>query len=232
MRFVSSGLQEPLFGRLRIRDCLLSGERLGGNDEECSLWVTDPESLRDVRAVDVRDEVRLEVAFREVLESLSDHDGTKVRATNTNIHNRLNLLARVSFPLATSDALGEDANVLEHTSDLVNPRLGDIERITAEVAQRNMQHSTTLRRVDMLAGEHGIACTLDARLSHELEKLCEHSFVDQVLGKVQQESRVRRLVLPAELLEPIAIGCEEVFKDQSRLLRVVESLELLPCFVV
>ena len=212
MVFIPSGLQEPLFCRLRIRDCLLSGERLGGDDKERRLWVTNLQSLRDVRAVDVRDKVRFEVAFRVVLESFSDHDWTKVRATNTDIHNRLDLLARVPLPLAAPDALCEDANMLEHTSDLVNARLGDLERVV-KVAQRNMQHSTTLRSIDMLAGKHGIARTLDTRLSNELEKLSEHPLVDQILGKVKQEGGVRRLVLPAELLEAIRVSCEEVFNN-------------------
>ena len=212
MVFIPSGLQEPFFGRLRIGDCLLSGERLGGDDKERRLRVTNPQSLRDVRAVDVRDKVGLEVAFRVVLESLSDHDGTKIRSTNSDVHNRLDLLARVPLPLAAPDALGEDADMLEHPSDLVNARFGDLERVV-KVAQRNMQHSTALRRVDMLAGKHGIARTFDARLSHELEKLSEHPLVDQVLGKVKQEGGVRRLVLSAELLEAIRVSCEEVFNN-------------------
>ena len=231
MAFFLSGLQKPLFGRLRIRDCLLSSERLGGDDKECCLWITSPQSLRDVRAVDIRHEVRCEVAFRVVLESLSDHDGTKVRATNADVHNRLDLLARVPLPLATSDALGEDTYMLEHTSDLVNARLRDLECV-AKVAQRNVQHSTILRSIDMLAGKHGIARILDARLSHEVEKLSEDFLVDQILGEVEKESGVRRLVLSAELLEAIRISCEEVLDDQSRLLRVVEGPKLLPCLVV
>lgn len=61
-------VQEPSLGSIGVGDSLSCGESLGGNEEEGSLGVGVLESLCNVCAVNVGDEVDLEVALSVGLE--------------------------------------------------------------------------------------------------------------------------------------------------------------------
>jgi hypothetical protein len=70
-----SALQEPCLRSVGVGDGLGSRESLGSDEEEGGLGVGVLESLCDVSAVNVGDEVDLEGAVGVCLESFRDHDG-------------------------------------------------------------------------------------------------------------------------------------------------------------
>jgi hypothetical protein len=69
-----SRLEEPALCRVGVCDGLGSGEGLGGDEEESGLWVRGLQGLSDVGAINVGDEVQLEVALAIWLEGFGDHD--------------------------------------------------------------------------------------------------------------------------------------------------------------
>ena len=76
VRLVLGGGEEPVASGDRVRDGLLGGEGLGGDDEERGLGVAELRGLGEVGAVDVGDEAQGLVPGTIVLEGFGDHDGT------------------------------------------------------------------------------------------------------------------------------------------------------------
>lgn len=233
VRFVASSLQEPFSRTFRVRDRFLCRERLTSDDEERRLWVACTECLREMRAIDVRDEMCGQVAFRVWLERLGDHHRSQIRATNTDVHDGVDRLASVALPGATAHVFGERADMVQHSEDLLRTRLRYW--AFAQVAQGNMQNSTILRCVDVLAAEHLIARLLNAGFANELQQGVQDRFGDEILGVVEQEGRrwiIGRRVLLAELAEAVWVLGEEILQDEIRVLFVIDLLEFLPRRVI
>jgi hypothetical protein len=206
VRLVARARQEPRARALRVRDRLLRRERLGGDDEERALGVARAQRLREVRAVDVRDEVGRDVALGVRLERLGDHHRPEVGAADADVHDGVDALAGVPLPGAGAHGV-------------------------AEVAERDVEYGAVLGRVDVLAGEHLVAVRLHLRLAREREQGLEDGRGDQVLGVVEQEGRIRAglgVVLGAELGEAFRVLREEVLENELGMLRLVDLLELLP----
>jgi hypothetical protein len=230
---LDSRLEEPLPRRLSVGDRLLSSERLRSNDEERRLSVALLGDLSDVSSVNVRNEVALEALLSVRLESLSDHDGTEVGSSDTDVDDGVDGLAGVTLPLARADLVRELLHVLQHALDLVSSRLVDLELAT-DVAEGDVKDGTVLGGVDVLASEHVIASGLEVGLFGEVEESGEDLVVDEVLGEVDEEVDVLvgRVVGAGELVEAFGVLREEVLEDELRVLVVVELLELGPGRVV
>jgi hypothetical protein len=213
---VFGGLEEPVSGTLSVGDCLLSSEGLAGDDEEGGLGVANPQSLGEVGSVDIGDEVGGEVPLGVGLERLSNHDGTQVGTTDTNVNDGVDGLPRVSLPSSVPNRLGELLDVLKHGGDLSGALLADLELV--EVTESDVEDGTILRGVDVLPGEHLVPVGLDFGLANEVEEGVQDGLGNQVLGVIQEEGDCRivwRDVFLAEFFEPVCILREEVLENES-----------------
>ncbi len=135
-RLVLRGIEEPRACTLRVRDRLLRRERLARNDEQCRLGIAQAQRLRNVRPVDVRHEVRREIALRVRAQRLRDHHRAQVRPADANVDDRLDRLARVPLPRAAAYVIGERLDVREYTRHLAHAGLRDFESRQSCAAQR------------------------------------------------------------------------------------------------
>ena len=112
--------------------------------------------LRDVRAVDIGDEMGARTLPPIRLERLRHHDRAEVRAADADVDEIGDRLARVALPFAGADRLGEFPSCASSTAltsgitSLPSTRIG----VFDAVAQRDMQHRAVLRHVNLLAGKH------------------------------------------------------------------------------
>jgi hypothetical protein len=132
--------------------------------------------------INVGHKVRLEIALGIRLEGLGHHDGTQIGAADTNVHDRLDGLSRISLPPTAPYFLRELAYVLEDGSHFIDAGLADLKWLGyANVAQGDMEDGSVLRSVYMLAAEHIVAGLSDLGLLGELEESVEDSIVEKVL---------------------------------------------------
>mmetsp|Transcript_11100 Transcript_11100/g.25696 ORF Transcript_11100/g.25696 Transcript_11100/m.25696 type:complete len:236 (+) Transcript_11100:1201-1908(+) len=150
-------LEQPRLGGACVCHRLLRGKSLRGDEEERRLGVDDAEHLRDVRRVDVRHKVHVEVAFAIRLERLGHHHRTEVRAADPEVDDVRDGFARVPLPLARAHALDESFHLAEHRVHLGH-HVGavDKDRRVRAVSQRDVQHGTLLSEIDLLAREHAL----------------------------------------------------------------------------
>lgn len=214
--YVLGGLEEPSLSALSVGDGLLGGEGLGGHNEESSLGIADLDGLSKVRAVNVGDKVERQVALAIMLERLGDHNRAKVRSTDTNVDNGVDGLAGVTLPGTRPNGVRKLLHVLQHTCDLGNSLLLDVESTLGGVTKSHVQHSTVLGRVDVLAGKHLVAEPLDLGLTGQVEQGRENLLVDEVLRVVEKDADigVTGLKLERMLAEPFGVGCEQVLENQ------------------
>lgn len=83
MRLILSLLEEPCLGTVGIGSGLSGGECLGSDQEERGLGVRVLESLSDVCAINVGNEVQREIGVAVGLQSLGDHDRTTISGIST-----------------------------------------------------------------------------------------------------------------------------------------------------
>ena len=178
-----------------VRHGFKSCERLGSNDEESFFDIHLLEGFGHVGAVDVRNEVDFRRSFAcdrlfcIRLESFGDHHRTEVGTADTDVHNVLDGLAALAFPLAATDEVGEVFHVLEHSANFRHDILAiDANRIVALVAECGVEHGA------LFGGVNLFACKVLGAHVFEIGGLQEvlelgHGFVgDDVLGVVEEES--------------------------------------------
>ena len=173
---VFGGLEEPVSGALSIGDSFLSGEGLASNDEERSLGVANPQGLGEMSSIDVGDEVGGKVPLGVGLESLSDHDGTQVRTTNTDVDDGVDGLSRVPLPTSVPNGLGEFLDVLKHGGNVGDTLLADLEFV--KVTESDVEDGTILGSIDVLSGEHLVPVGLNFGLANEVQEGVEDGLGD------------------------------------------------------
>lgn len=185
--------KEPFLGTLGVGNGLLGGKGLGSDDEQGGLPVACFEDLGHVSTVNVGDEVGLQVPLAVVLEGLADHNGTKVRTTDTNVDDSVDGLAGVTLPGARANRVRELLHMGKDRLDLVNTGLRDLEAtlVSRGVSESNVQDGTALRGVDVLAGKHLVTESLDLGLTGEVKEGGEDLVIDKVLGIVEKERDIR-----------------------------------------
>ena len=108
-------LEQPRARGLRVGQRLLRRERLARDDEQRALGVDALERLGDVRAVDVRHEVRSRMPRLPVrAQRLGDHHRAEVGAADADVDDVGDRLAGVALPRAAAHAVGELAHLREH----------------------------------------------------------------------------------------------------------------------
>ena len=166
-------LEEPGFSRLCVGNGLLSGEGLGGNDKDGSLWVTELQNLCKIGSVNVGDKVSLQVSFAVMFQGLANHDRSKIRSTDTNVDDSVDRLSSVTFPSSGSDLFRKLFNVVEDLVDVISSSfLVNLPSTLGRrwVSESNVENSSVFRSVDVLSRKHGISESLDLSLSSEIEE--------------------------------------------------------------
>jgi len=127
--------------------------------------------LGDVRAVDVRDEVHVQIGLPVRPQRFGHHHRTEIRAADADVDDVRDRLAGVALPRAAAQPLGERAHRAEHAIDVGHhiPAV-DEDRSIASVAQRGVQHGPALGAVDLGAGKHLVAPALDVLLLRERDQ--------------------------------------------------------------
>jgi hypothetical protein len=230
---VNRRLEEPLASALRVGNRLLGRKRLAGDDEQGRFGIALARDLGNVGSIDVGDKVDVEVLGPVRFERLAHHHRSQVGSSDSDVDDRGDALARVALPLARTNLVGELGHVVQHALHLVNTLLLDLE-LAPNVPQRDVQHGTVLRGVDVLAGKHLIAGGLDAGFAGELDEGREDVVVDEVFGEVDEEVDVFRGVVVAarEFGEALRVRGEKILEDEVGVGFVVEGLKGAPSGVV
>jgi hypothetical protein len=163
--------------------------------------------------------VELHALLAVRLEGLGDHDGAKVRSTNTNVDNGVDGLAGVTLPLTRANLLGELLHVVQHAVDLLDYALAvDLHGLVGGVAQGHMVDGASLCEVDLLALEHVIAELLDLCLLGKLDQQLEGLLGDEVLGEIEKDIVAIGLVLEgvAEFVEALGVCVEDAMLERTR----------------
>lgn len=155
----------------------------------------------------------------------------QVRTTNANVDNSVDLLARVTLPLAASHLLRELLHVLQLGVDALHNTLAvDLHRLVGDIAKGDVVDSAVLGEVDVLTLKHGIAQLLKVGLLGQLDQERESFFGEEVLGEVKQDLGVVDCVVEraTELLEALRVLLEVFLEDNVTAQGVVVVLEALP----
>lgn len=234
MRLVLGSVEEPVPCRLCVRDGLLGGECLARDDEQRRLGIRKTQSLSEMGPVDIGHKVCVQIPLRVVLERFGDHNRPKVRPANSDVHDGLDRLARVTLPLPASHSLRKRLDVAKYVCDLIDAFL--VDRPLGALAERNMQHSPVLGSIDVFSSEHLITGMLNSSLFGEREESVQDFGRNEVLGKVKEEGRLSGIdlgvVSTTEVLESVRVEPEEVLEDELVLFGVVDTLELFPGLVL
>ncbi len=148
--------QEPVAGAQCVGHGLLSGEGLGGHQEQGGFRIDLLQGLGDVGAVDVGDKVHLQVILVGA-QGFGDHDGTEIGTADADVDHMLDRLAGVTFPLAGDDLLAEALHLGQYGVHFRHHVLAvHLDRAVGAVAQGHVQHGAPFGHVDLLAVEHGV----------------------------------------------------------------------------
>jgi hypothetical protein len=134
---------------------LLSGEGLGGDEEQRRLGAQGLEGLDEVGGVDVGDEVDPQVGAGVGLERLGGHGRPEVGPADADVDRVGDALAGVALPGPAADRVAEAAHGGQDGVDLRHdvPAVDEDGPVGA-VAQGDVQDRPALGGVDLLAGEH------------------------------------------------------------------------------
>ncbi len=170
----------------RVRQRLERCEGLRRDDEERLCRVEPAHRLREVRAVDVRDEGEVQRPVGMSAQRLVCHRRTEIRAPDPDVDDVANATASRAGPAARADTLTERGHAVEHlvhASDDVVAVEEDL--LTARRAQRNVEDRAVLGRVDPLAREHRLDPTAEVTCLGEGKEQLDRLGGDSVLGVVQ-----------------------------------------------
>src|SRR5437016_2685745 len=120
-------------------------------------------------AVDIRHEMDVEPFLSIRFQGFSNHDRTKVRPPNADVHHISDALARVAGPLPATYSITKGLHVLEDRVHLGHD-VGTVNNdgTIRAVAQRDVEHSTILGDVNLLPIEHLFGPAFEIRLSGEV----------------------------------------------------------------
>lgn len=107
--------------------------------------------------------------------------------------------------------------------DLRDARLAELEP-ALEIAQRDVEHSTVLRDIDVLAAEKRITLALNICLSSELKESIPDLIVDQVLAEIEKNRHVVRRVLARVAGETLGIRSECLAQVDTTAAKLLEFL--------
>ena len=120
-------------------------------------------------------------------QSFSDHHWTKIRPTNTDIHNVGNRLTGHAPPFASANRLTQCFHFSQLSLDLGHHILAiDIHWLPGHVSQCRMKHRTVLRMINRFPGEHLFNPTGQVSLLNQTVQQLQGLLRYPVFGKIQQ----------------------------------------------
>ena len=206
---VTGDVDEPVAGGQGVGHGLLSGEGLGGHQEQGGFRIDLLQGLGDVGAIDVGDEVHLQVVF-EGAQGLGDHHWTQIGTADADVDHVLDRLAGVALPLAGNDFLAEALHLGQHGLHFRHHVLAvALYGTVGAVAQGHVQDGAPFGHVDLVAVEHGVDGAAQIGLFGQIDEQLERLLGDQVLGVVDQDVA---LIGEGELVETLGILGEQIFQ--------------------
>jgi hypothetical protein len=127
--------------------------------------------------------------------------------------------------------LGELFHVFKHLVDPFDHALAvDLDWPILDVPQRNVQHSSVLGKVDLLAREHVVSQLLEVGLFSKLDEQWQRIIVQEVLGEVEDNLGVVGFILEDVriLLEALRVVLEVVAEDDVLGELLVVQRQLFP----
>ena len=210
-RRIFGSLQEPCLGTFGVGHGLLGREGLRGDDKEDGFGVHFLECLGDVGAINVGDEMNLEIAGVR-FEGLGRHDRAEIRAADADVDDIGDGFAGITFPRAGADVVAECLHLLEHAVDIGHDILAvNHDRAVRSVAQGNMKHGPAFGDVDLLAGEHLVDPGLEVARRRQGDQQRHGLIGDAVLGVIEKDV----VELDGKLSKPPDILGEQVAHLQA-----------------
>ncbi len=185
----------------------LGGEGFGGDQEQRGFRVHFFQHFGDVSAIDVRDEVHVQVVFVWT-QRFGHHERAEVRAADTDVHHVSNRFTGIAFPFARDNRFGEFFHFLQYGVHFRHDVFAVHQnRRVAAVAQRDVQHGAVFGAVNLLAGEHGFNSARQIGLFCEIQQFAERFFGDAVFGVVHQHQIIKG---GREFTEAVGVVGEEL----------------------
>jgi len=188
-RLDAEGRQQPGPGRAGVGQRLLRGEGLGRDDEQGLGGIEIVHGLGEVAAVDVGDEAERELAVGIVPQRRGGHHRPQVRATDADVDDAANPLARVTEPFAPAHPLAEGRHPVEHlvhAGHHVRPVEDD--RLGPRGPQRHVQHRAILGGVDPRAREHRVDPVAEPARLREPHEQRQRAVGEPLLGVVREQA--------------------------------------------
>ena len=174
--------------------------------------------------IDVEDEADVEVVAGVVAKGTIGHPGAEVGAANPDVDDRGDPAARMTTPVAGTQAVGEYRHPVEHLVHVAYDvaALNEKRRGPGK-AESGVERGSSLRDVHRLAAEHRLRPATQPRLVRETAEQANGLAVDPVLRVVEVEpARLER-----EPLAPAGITRKQPPQVASRDLLLM-ALERLP----
>jgi len=151
----AAGREQPVAHGLRVHERLERREALRADHEQRRRGVHALQHVRERHAVDVRHEVHTEPLLHVFGQRSHRHDDAEVRATDADVHDVRDRLAREAQQLARVQRFSERAHLAALGFDERHHVLAvSRERPIGRAAQRDVQRGPVLGVVDRVTGEH------------------------------------------------------------------------------
>ncbi|SVK52092.1 Uncharacterised protein [Acinetobacter baumannii] len=197
---IDRAAQEPVARAVGVGHGFLSGEGFGRHQEQRGFRVQRLQRFGDVGAVDVGDEVHVQVVFIRA-QRFGHHVRAEIRTADADVHHVGDRLAGVAFPLTADDARAELFDLGQHRVHFRHHVFAvDQDRAVAAVAQGNVQHRAIFGAVDLLTGEHRFDGALQIGFFRQRLQLLQGFLRDAVLGIVHQHLIVEGRGKPGETI--------------------------------
>ncbi len=195
---VTGGSDQPVAGGAGVGQGFERGEGLAGDDEQGRARVEAGEQRGDVGAVDIGDEMHLDVRLLPGGEGLDRHARPEVGAADADVDDVGDALAGIAAPAAAVDAVAEALQAPQHRAHFGR-------RLVAG-AQGHVADGAPFAVVDRLAGQHAGLPAVEVGGGRRLAQQGERFAADALLGKVEQQA----VVAQREILEALRVGGEQV----------------------
>src|SRR6266851_1198913 len=206
--------QRPVACRMRIRHRLQRRKGLRRNQKKRLFSIQIPHRLRKVSSINVRDKAKGNIALAVEFQRLIRHHRSKIRATNPNVDDVTNPLARVPLPRTAANTIGERGHLVQYSMHRWNNILTvNNDRLALRRSQRNVKHSTVLRDIDLFSTEHCVDTRPQPRIFRQLNQKLQRLIRDAVLRVVEKdptclncESLAARRIFRKHLLQLLSLN--------------------------
>src|SRR6266568_1180539 len=150
-------IEHPRTSRTCIGQRFQRGKRLRGDNKESFLRIEVMYSLGEIGTINIRDKAESHITIAVISQGIVSHMWTEIRAANTDINDIADTLARIAFPRAATYPIGESSHLVQYSMDIRYYILAiDENSLIFRRTQGNVENSTLLCHIDLLAFKHSI----------------------------------------------------------------------------